>query len=60
MKGVPYPIDDADLALIEINHPSPLVQTLIWELRQLRDENLRLSVAADEAYLEAKELRERE
>ncbi len=33
-----YPLDDADLALIEINAPSPLVQRLIWDIRELRDQ----------------------
>ncbi len=33
-------VDDADLSLIEINHPSPLVQRLIWKIRELQDEVL--------------------
>ncbi len=35
-----YPLDDADLALIEINAPTPLVERLVWEIRALRDELL--------------------
>ncbi len=54
------PLDDADLALIEMNCPGPLVERLIHEVRVLRDENLRLQVAADDLYVEARELRERE
>ncbi len=42
-----YPLDDADLALIEINTSSPLVMRLVEEVRRLRDaEVFRL---ADEA-----------
>ncbi len=37
-------LDDADLALIEANHPSALVQRLIWKIRELQDENLGLAV----------------
>lgn len=42
-----YRLDDADLALIEINNPTPLVQSLIEEVRRLRDANLALVVQAE-------------
>ena len=42
------PLDDADLALIECNHPSALVQRLIWEIRKLRDDLVLAQVREDE------------
>ena len=39
-----YPLDDADLALIEINAPSPLIVRLVEEIRRQRDENVLLKV----------------
>jgi hypothetical protein len=46
-EAMSYRLDDADLALIEVNHPTPLVQNLIEEIRRLRDENAGLQVEAD-------------
>ncbi len=43
-----YPLDDADLALIEINNPTPLVQKLVEEIRFLRDVCLAHEVALEE------------
>lgn len=42
--SVYYPLDDADLALIEINAPSPLVTRLVEEIRRQRDENVLLKL----------------
>ncbi len=39
-----YPLDDADLALIEINAPGPLISRLVEEVRRLRDENVLLGL----------------
>jgi hypothetical protein len=46
-EAMSYRLDDADLALIEINHPTPLVQNLLEEVRRLRDENVALVVERD-------------
>jgi mannose/fructose/N-acetylgalactosamine-specific phosphotransferase system component IIB len=42
-----YRLDDADLALIEINNPTPLVQSLVEEVRRLRDANVAYQVQAE-------------
>ncbi len=50
-----YPLDDADLALIEVNTSSPLVMKLIHEIRRLRDRDMCLQVENDAAYDEGYE-----
>lgn len=52
------PLDEADLALIEINAPTPLVERLVHEVRRLRDENVAAWLAADELYVELREYRQ--
>ena len=60
MTGAPYPLNDADLALIEIGNPGPLVERLIQELRLLREDNLFLGKAADELFITCQELKARD
>lgn len=42
------PLEDGDLELIERNHPSALVQRLIWMIRRLRDEVSALQVKEED------------
>ena len=46
-------LDDADLALIEINNPSALVQRLIWRIRELEDELVSTQVERDDLVIGA-------
>ena len=41
-------MDDADLALIEMNSPTPLVERLVHEIRRLQDEILDRDMRIDD------------
>jgi hypothetical protein len=55
-----YRLDDADLALLEVNTSSPLVARLVQEIRQLRDRCQAMETKADELYVQLRNEKESE